>query len=141
MSTLPILLVEPDVLSRSNTRAVLEGKGYAVVEAPDADQALEIANGQPLALVVTELYLPSATDRCLVHAIRQTPALRRLNVLAYTRRGAAGDRAWAIAEGADGYVLKKNGGPRLLEVVSRLGSSTRRRRAGNRRRRGPSAEA
>lgn len=141
MQSLPILLVEPDVLSRASTRAVLEGKGYAVVEAPDADQALKIANGQPLALVVTELYLPSASDRCLVHAMRQSPSLRRLTVLAYTGHGRAGDRAWAISEGADGYVLKKNGGPRLLEVVSRLESPSRRRRTQTRRRRRSPPEA
>lgn len=141
MTSLPILLVEPDITSRSTTRALLEGEGYSVLEAPDAVRALEIASDRKLALVVTELYLSSPTDRCLVHAIRQTSALRRMNVLAYTSHSAAIDRAWAIAEGADGYVLKKNGSPRLLEVVSRLGKSTRQRRARVRRQRSARPDA
>jgi DNA-binding NarL/FixJ family response regulator len=49
-------------------------------------------------------------------------------VLAYTRHGRAEDRAWAIAEGADGYVLKKNGEARLLEVARRLSSRVGRKR-------------
>lgn len=136
-----ILIVEPDATSRSSTREMLEREGFAVLEASGAEQALAVVNRSEITLVITELYLTTATERCLVPAIRQSSALRRMKVLAYTRHGRAADRAWAIAEGADGYVLKKNGSPRLLEVMSHLSTSpsrrsrsrdaTRRRRAGD----------
>jgi hypothetical protein len=42
------------------------------------------------------------------------------------------DRAWAIAEGADGYVLKKNGEAHFLDVVRRLSARTTRKRIASR---------
>jgi DNA-binding NarL/FixJ family response regulator len=60
-------------------------------------------------------------------------------VLAYTRHAGPTDRAWAIAEGADGYVLKKSGEERFLAVVSRLGVPSRGRVARMRRARAAAA--
>jgi CheY-like chemotaxis protein len=133
MSSISILLVEPDRDARARTRALLEREGYTVLEAPDAPHALDIVRRREIALVITELYLTSTDEPCLVHAIRRSRVLHRTNVLAFTRHSTAADRAWALAEGADGYVLKKNGYPRLLEVVSHLGVPSRGRRSRMRR--------
>ena len=140
MSPNTVLVVEPDTASRASTRATLEREGYTVIDAPDAEQALALVNRSEIALVVTELYLASGAERCLLHAIRQSSALRRTKVLAYTSHSRKVDRAWAIAEGAYGYVLKKNGEPRLLEVMSHLGRSPRRRRPSARRPNRPPAK-
>src|SRR5438105_15538742 len=122
MSTNTVLIVEPDDLSRSMLRATLEEDGYNVLEAAEASDALALVKGSEIPLVVTELYLAAGKDRCLLHAIRRSSVLRRTKVLAYTEHGRSADRAWAIAEGADGYVLKKNGQVRLLEVAASLRS-------------------
>jgi CheY-like chemotaxis protein len=128
MSRNTVLIVEPDTTSRSALRATLEGDGYTVVEAAGASAALALVNQKEITLVVTELYLASGTQRCLLPAIRSSSALRRTKVLAYTTHSAKKDRDWAIAEGADGYVLKKNGQGRLLQVAANLGRSRRRKR-------------
>ena len=133
MSHISILLVEPESESRASTRALLERAGYSVLEEQDAARALDLVRRREIALVITELYLPAADERCLLRAIRGSDALRRTNVLALTRHGASADRSWAMAEGADGYVLKRNGSTRLLDVVSRLGVASRGRAARMRR--------
>lgn len=115
-----VLIVEPDEESRSALRSALEGDGYTVISTATAASALSVVDGPRINLIVTELYLASGDDRCLLQTIRETPATKRHRVLAYTRHGRAEDRAWAIAEGANGYVLKKNGEARLLEVAARL---------------------
>jgi len=115
-----ILIVEPDDTSRSALRTALEGDGYRVVSTAGAVDALSVVDSPDISLVVTELYLASGADRCLLHSIRESSVAKRPKVLAYTRHGRAEDRAWAIAEGASGYVLKKNGEARLLEVAGRL---------------------
>jgi CheY-like chemotaxis protein len=130
MSRQTVLIVDPDDTSRKNLRSTLESEGYTVVESEGSNQALDIANRPEVALVVTELYLHTGDDRCLVRAIRQSSALRRTKVLAYTGHARKVDRAWAIAEGANGYVLKQNGPARLLEVVARMARSRRRKRRG-----------
>ena len=129
-----VLIVEPDEDSRSALRSALEGDGYTVISTASATDALSVVDGPRINLIVTELYLGNGADRCLLHTIRQTSATKRHKVLAYTRHGRAEDRAWAIAEGANGYVLKKNGEARMLEVAGRLSRPrTKRKRNGTRR--------
>jgi CheY-like chemotaxis protein len=130
MSHQTVLIVDPDDTSRKNLRSTLESEGYTVVESEGSNDALDIANRSEVALVVTELYLQTGDDRCLVRAMRQSSALRRTKVLAYTGHARKVDRAWAIDEGANGYVLKQNGPARLLEVVARMARSRRRKPRG-----------
>jgi CheY-like chemotaxis protein len=130
MSRQTVLIVDPNDTSRTKLRATLESEGYTVVESEGSDEALDIANRSEVSLVVTELYMQTGEDRCLVRAIRQSSALRRMKVLAYTSQARKVDRAWAIDEGANGYVLKQNGPARLLEVVARMARSRRRKRRG-----------
>ena len=115
-----VLIVEPDTDARARLRAVLEGDGYSVIAATDGDDALSIVEHARIALVVTELYLPNRKSSCLLNALCGPSPYRRTRVLAYTQHGRDRDRAWALASGADGYVLKKNGAARLLHVTGRL---------------------
>jgi two-component system chemotaxis sensor kinase CheA len=125
-----VLIVEPDEDSRSALRSALEGDGYTVVSTAGAVDALSVVDSPDINLIVTELYLGSGADRCLLHTIRESSGRKQAKVLAYTRHGRAEDRAWAIAEGANGYVLKKNGEARLLEVAGRLSRPRSRRKRG-----------
>ncbi len=125
-----VLIVEPDADARSALRSSFEREGYTVVATGGAADALSLLDTPEIKLVVTELYLGNGQDSCLVHTIRKVPTRDETRVLAYTQHGRAQDRAWAIAEGADGYVLKKNGEARLLAVAGRL---SRRKRSRTRR--------
>jgi CheY-like chemotaxis protein len=118
-----VLVVEPDAAPRAELRALLERNGYTVVATSGADDAVAIIDSTQIGLVVTEMYLESRTGRCLLPMIAGSPARRRARVLAYTRHGRASDREWAITNGASGYVLKRNGAARVLEVVRRLAPS------------------
>jgi two-component system chemotaxis sensor kinase CheA len=128
-----VLIVEPDSDARSQLHSVFDAAGYTVVETASGDDALSVVDNPEIMLVVTEMYLDNSKSRCLLNAICAPAPGRHAKVLAYTSHGGAKDRAWAIAAGADGYVLKKNGEARLLEVAGRLSRRARRaRRASNR---------
>ena len=128
-----VLIVEPDSDARSQLHSVFDAAGYTVVETASGDDALSVVENPEITLVVTEMYLDNSKSRCLLNAICAPAPGRHAKVLAYTSHGGAKDRAWAIAAGADGYVLKKNGEARLLEVAGRLSRRARRaRRASNR---------
>ena len=114
-----ILLVQSESQS-GLLRGRLEGKGYAVVEVSDTASAMSIASCSEIGLIVTELYLPVGTSRCLARHIGESPALRRTKLLAYTRHGKRKDRQWARRIGADGYVLTRSGDERFLAVVDHL---------------------
>jgi len=115
-----ILLVQPRNDLGALLRLRFEGKGYTVVEAPDATTAMNIVNGSEIALVVTELYLPIGKSKCLARSIGKSPALKRTKLLAYTTHGKRRDRDWAQRIGADGYVITRSGEDRFLSVVDHL---------------------
>jgi CheY-like chemotaxis protein len=115
-----ILLVQPEADSASHLRERLEGKGYSVVEAPDALTAMNIVNCSEIGLIVTELYVPVGKARCLARLVGKTPSFHRTKILAYTVHGKKQDRAWARRIGADGYVITRSGEDRLVAVVDHL---------------------
>jgi CheY-like chemotaxis protein len=137
MQSTTILLVQPHTDSSASLRTRLEGKGYTVIETPDATKAVDIVSGNDIALVITELYLRTGTSRCLARVIAKSPSLRATKVLAYTTHGRRADRDWARRMGADGYVITRSGEERFLSVVDHLmetpstsrRSKTRRRRS------------
>ena len=115
-----VLIVDPDEAARAELRSLLERNGYTVVATSAADAAVAIIDSTQIGLVVTEMYLDSAAARCLLPMIAGSVSRRRPKVLAYTQHGHVKDRRWAAAHGASGYVLKRNGAARLLDVVGRL---------------------
>ena len=120
MQPTTILLVQPQTHSGTSLRTRLEGKGYTVMETPDATKAVDIVTANQIALVVTELYMPVGTARCLAREIAKSPTLRATKVLAYTTHGRRADRDWARRMGADGYVITRSGEDRFLSVVDHL---------------------
>jgi DNA-binding NarL/FixJ family response regulator len=114
-----ILLVQAESES-SLLRSRLEGRGYTVVEAPDAATAISVANCSEIGLIVTELYLRVGTSRCLARDVGKSKDLLRTKLLAYTRHGKKKDRRWAWRIGADGYVITRSGDERFLNVVDHL---------------------
>ncbi len=60
-----ILLVDDEDLVRTAARRILAARGYTVLEAFDALEALEIARGQEIDLLVTDLVMPRMNGRRL----------------------------------------------------------------------------
>jgi DNA-binding response OmpR family regulator len=118
-----ILLVEPDSALRASWRAGLQSMGFALIEAGDAASGLRAALASEVSLLVTELYLPSDGSRCLVLAARREPGLRRLKILVVTDHDSDDDRTWALASGADAYLLKPVRLGRMLQVSARLATT------------------
>ncbi|HEX4682440.1 MAG TPA: response regulator [Gemmatimonadaceae bacterium] len=118
-----ILLAEPDGRLRESWRSGLLGMGFEVREHADAPGALRAALRSEVSLLVTELYLNSGTERCLVRAVRREPGLRRVKILVVSQHGSDDDRAWALAAGADAYLVKPVRLGRMLQVAARLASS------------------
>jgi DNA-binding response OmpR family regulator len=115
-----VLLVQQATDTATRLRTRLEATGHKVLEAADAQAAMAILAGSEVRLVVTELYLPVGSSRCLVRAIQKKRWLRRTRVLAFTEHGRRQDRDWARNAGAHGYVITRSGEERLVNVVESL---------------------
>jgi CheY-like chemotaxis protein len=115
-----ILLVDPDARERALLASHLSGTAARLLMAGDGPSAIRIAGEIPVALIVTELYLATGDDECLIHAVRRNPAMRRTRVVAHTHRSMTADREWAMRAGADAYLIKPTRPQRIRYVVGRL---------------------
>jgi two-component system cell cycle sensor histidine kinase/response regulator CckA len=82
-----ILLVEDEDMLRGLIRELLEIKGYAVLEASQGVEALEVLekNGKPVDLVLTDVVMPHMSGSDLVERIRREyPDMKVIFMSGYT---------------------------------------------------------
>jgi CheY-like chemotaxis protein len=128
LSDRSILIAEPESALRATWQSALAAMGFHVSVSASGTAALQIAMHTEISLLITELYLSSGGERCLVRAARREPALRRLKILAVSNHDKDDDRAWALAAGADAYLIKPVRLGHLLQVAGRLATSRRQSR-------------
>jgi two-component system cell cycle sensor histidine kinase/response regulator CckA len=81
-----ILVVEDQPALRELVRRVLEQKGYRVLEAPNGEQAVRVAesSARPIQLVITDVVMPGMNARAMAERIRGVwPTVRVLYMSGY----------------------------------------------------------
>lgn len=102
-----VLVVDDDPDARVLARAVLETRGYEVLEAADGVEALQrLRHDGPVALVVADLDMPRMNGRELLWALRRSPTGGDLPLLVLTAAADPSLEAKLIEEGADDYLSK-----------------------------------
>ena len=80
-----VLLVEDDDAVRRLGRVVLEQRGYTVVDARNAEEALHAASERPFDLLLTDLVMPNASGADLAVRLRRCqPSVRVLFMSGFT---------------------------------------------------------
>ena len=115
-----ILLVEDDAETRTRVAAFLEGHGYRVSEAADAEAALGRLGGDPPDLILLDLGLPDQDGLVVVEQVRLA-ALTPILILSARDREA--DKVSALEAGADDYLTKPFG---MAELQARISAILRR---------------
>lgn len=113
-----VLVVEDNAQVRRTIVRSLRGSGYAVLEACDSYEALEIIESRPgtVSLVVTDLVLSGINGLELAKTIdRREPGIRIVYMSAY------GDDPWGLREKVpeDRFLAKPFSLTDLLDVVGR----------------------
>lgn len=115
-----ILLVEDDPSVRTLLRRMLEHGGYAVVEAGNPSEALQISGdrSQSLAAVVTDFVIPEMDGAELVERIRlQQPGLPVLYISGYMKSNVPERR---FSEPGAAFLQKPFSGDALLAALTKL---------------------
>lgn len=118
MPVATILVVEDNAQVRRTIVRSLRGNGYAVIEACDSYEALEIIESRPgtVSLVVTDLVLSGINGLDLAKTIdRREPGIRVVFMSAY------GDDPWGLRDKVpqDQFLAKPFSLTDLLDVVRR----------------------
>ena len=122
MSRRRILVVEDDRTLRTALAFNLTREGYEVQTAVDGEQALGIARGGTLDLVLLDVMLPGMSGVEVLRVLRRDGVTTPVIVL--SAKGDEIDRVVGLKVGADDYVAKPFSRPELLariEAVLRRG--------------------
>jgi PAS domain S-box-containing protein len=76
-----ILVVEENLNTRRVLRSQLERKGFTVLEASDADEALAVARKQRIDLILLDLLMPKLGEDDLLGVFKEDPATENVPVL------------------------------------------------------------
>ena len=110
----PILIVDDNDLTRALLQQVLELEGYATATASDGVEALQyLRDGNPVSLVIIDVYMPVMDGRSLAERVRADPALAHVPVIAYS---AGSDET---IPGANAFVRKSAHPDVLLGLVAK----------------------
>jgi two-component system cell cycle response regulator DivK len=101
-----ILYVEDNPDNRSLIRRVLEAEGYAVAEAVNAKQALEVLENNEISLVLMDINMPDMDGYTLTAKIKAIDKFTKIPIVAVTANVMRGDREKSLGAGCDGYIQK-----------------------------------
>ena len=107
--------------AHGDTRALYETwllqHGFGVIQAATADETLEQAHTHAPDVIVTELMLPGGGPHVL-DRLRADAATRDVVLIVLTTQNAVALREQSIDAGADIYLIKPCGAPRLGDVMA-----------------------
>ena len=114
-----ILTVDDSATVRQVVTFTLKGAGFDVIEAVDGRDALgKIA--QPLAMVVTDLNMPSLDGIGLIKELRAHPKARYVPIVVLTTESETAKKQEARAAGATAWIVKPFRPEQLLSVVQKV---------------------
>lgn len=115
-----LLVVEDNPQNMKLAVAILEGEGYTVIPAPDAEEALAaIALESPDAILL-DIALPGMDGLTLAKILKNDAKTAHVPLVALTALAMKGDRERALAAGFDEYLTKPIDRPLLLHTIERM---------------------
>ncbi|MXZ01144.1 response regulator [Candidatus Poribacteria bacterium] len=112
-----ILVIEDQELNRKVVRIVLQSRGYTVVEATDAIEALASLEDARPHLILMDIALPGQSGEDLTRRIKANLAWVDIPIIALTAAAMSGDRERILKSGCDDYLSKPIDIKILIECV------------------------
>lgn len=101
-----ILVIEDQELNRKVVRILLQSKGYKVIEAVNAAEALVCLKQDVPALILMDIALPGQSGEELTRQIKANPDWCDIPIIALTAAAMSGDRERLLKAGCDDYLSK-----------------------------------
>jgi two-component system cell cycle response regulator DivK len=115
-----ILYVEDNLDNRVLVRRILMSENYAVLEAVNAADALNILNHARPDLILMDINMPDMDGYTLTSRIKSMPGFERIPILALTANVMRGDKEKTLEAGCDGYIQKPLDIDQLIREVERF---------------------
>jgi len=120
MSNGRILVVDDNPTNLKLVTDLLEWSDYQVVQAMDAEQALEVLKEPLPDLILMDIALPGMDGLTLTRKLKADDTTKHICIVALTAFAMKGDQAKALAAGCEGYISKPIDTRRLPAQVAQL---------------------
>ena len=115
-----ILYVEDNPDNRMLVRRILHSEHYALLEAQNAAQALDLLRDSHPDLILMDINMPDMDGYTLTSRIKSMPGFERVPIIALTANVMRGDKEKTLEAGCDGYIQKPLDIDQLLREVERF---------------------
>lgn len=115
-----ILTVDDSSTMRQMITFTLKGAGFEVLEAGDGVEALEVAAGKKLDLIITDVNMPRMDGITLVQRLRALPQFKFTPILVLTTESDASMKMKGKEAGATGWIVKPFSPEKLLDTVNKV---------------------
>ncbi len=112
-----VLIAEDDESLRTLLRLSIDTGDLDIDEAIDGQAALDLARRNPPDVALLDWMMPGASGLEVSRALRADPRTASATIVIVTARSGVGDRAAALAAGADQYFAKPFSPVELLEAL------------------------
>ena len=120
MNPARILIVDDNPVNLKLAASVLEFAGYQILEAGDANQALEVIRLTPPDLILMDIALPGMDGLALTRHLKADPVTQHIRIVALTAFAMKGDDQKAKAAGCDAYISKPIDTRKLADQVAEI---------------------
>lgn len=114
------LVVDDSLVIRKLVAKTLEGAGFAVAQAANGKEAVELARGQAFTLVVTDLNMPVMNGLELIKELRAQEGHRYTPIVFLTTEVDAELQSEAKSAGATAWIQKPFQPEKVLSVVQKI---------------------
>lgn len=120
MNKKTVLIVDDDSRNIFAMTAVLKAKGFLVVSAQSAIEALRLLKVQDgINVVLMDIMMPGMDGYEAIAQIRSDPSTAEIPVIAVTAQAMVGDRQKSLEAGANDYISKPVDIDRLLMTLNK----------------------
>ena len=115
-----ILAVDDSASMRQMVSFTLNGAGHSVVEASDGVEALKMAKGGAVDLVISDVNMPNMDGISLIKELRQLPTYKFTPILMLTTESSMDKKMAGKSAGATGWIVKPFNPDQLLATVNKV---------------------
>lgn len=112
-----IFHVEDNSDNRLLVRRLLQAYGYQVVDAENAEKAIEALKSTRPDLILMDINMPGVDGYSLTSQIKSLPDLANVPIIAVTANVMKGDRERTLQAGCDGYIEKPIDVDRFVDQI------------------------
>ncbi|MDZ8025519.1 MAG: response regulator transcription factor [Nostoc sp. SerVER01] len=112
-----ILVVEDSPQELELISYYLRDKGYNVIEATSAKEALELVLEEKPDAIVTDVVMPGMSGFELCRFLKTNPTNPKIPIVICSSKNQEIHRLWAKKQGADAYITKPYTPEQLLSVI------------------------